>query len=90
MVSLFSQSISSLTNQEDADRCLVRRSFNVSGLEQTVDSYRYKVVWFLLDAPSSQAGARNALWVRRKNRKQNQIPSEISDRRKARTFGGFP
>ena len=64
--------------------------FNVSGLEQTVDSYRYKVGWFLLDAPVSQAGARNALWVRRKNRKQNQIPSEISDRRKARTFGGFP
>ena len=49
---------------------------NVSRLEQTVDSYRYKVVWFLLDAPSSQAGARNALWVRRKNRKRNFRPPQ--------------
>ena len=45
-------------------------------------------MWFHLDAPSSQAGARTPR-VRHQNRKQNQIPSGISDRRKARLLGGF-
>ena len=39
---------------------MVRLFLNVSGLEQTIRFLRNKVVLFHLDAPSSQAGARNA------------------------------
>jgi hypothetical protein len=47
-------------NQEESDRCVVRLSLNMSGLEQTIRFLGNKVVLFPLDAPSSQAGARNA------------------------------
>jgi hypothetical protein len=50
----------SSVNQEESARCVVRLSLNVSGLEQTIRFLRNKVVLFHLDAPSSQAGARNA------------------------------
>ena len=63
-------------------------SSNVSGLEQTVRFLPNKVGLFHLDAPSSQAGARNAR-VRRENRKQNQVPSEIFRLRQARISEDF-
>jgi hypothetical protein len=56
---------------------------NVSGLEQTPPFLPNRIIWFHLDAPSSHAGAPKAARVRHQNRKQIQIPSEISHRRKA-------
>jgi hypothetical protein len=58
-------------------------NLNVSGLEQTPTFLPHKIIWFHLDAPSSHAGARKPQRVRHQNRKQIQIPSEISNRRKA-------
>jgi hypothetical protein len=67
---------------------VVRLSLNVSVLEQTVRFLPSKVVLFHLDAPSSQAGARNAREFDREIGSTIK-PKRNSDRRKARFLGGF-
>jgi hypothetical protein len=55
---------------------VVRLSLNVSGLEQTVKILANRIALFHLDAPSSQAGARNAARVRHENPEAQSSPKQ--------------